>query len=379
MSVVGQTVVPKFTRLGDAGSWQQGQFSTDISWYGDSNALVANFGAILYHLFLGNKVLINLGFQTLAFYGLYRLLTAFDPELRKRLVLLLFLPSFTVWTSVAGKEAVLTFSVSVICAHFVDIYYGRDKLKIIHFVALYLIFTMKPHYLISMIYVFGVSKLSSYARQPALLALAAGLISLPPIYIFRDTIDDLSFEILPHFIGFGRSTREIFWTEQYDVFWRAPYGMYQGFLGPTLQEALVGRNLLHIISYLEGVFLTVVLSFYLFRKIQTLPVYNLVISIFAVFWMLFPNYPFGIMNPGSAIRYRSGYIVFIFFVFSLLMSRSIYENWRRRSRPLFGAAGNGKATTNTAPSGAAGYFERFWTRVVAVKRRRQPSNEADGP
>jgi hypothetical protein len=329
MSIIGQRVVPQFTGLGDAGSWQQGQFNTDVAWYGDSNAIVANLGAILFYMLLGNKVLINLGFQMLAFLGLYRLLIAFDPELRKRLILLLFLPSFSIWTSVAGKEAVLTFAISVICAYFVDLYYNREKIGIIHIICLYLLFAMKSHYLIAIIFVFFISKMSRYTRQPALLVLIGGFVSIAPLYLFRETIDSLSFEILPHFIGFGRSTREIFWVDQYDVFWKAPYGMYQSFVGPTLQEALNAKNVLHIISYLEGLLLTAIFIFYLCYKIQKLPVYSLLLSLFSIFWILFPNYPFGIMNPGSAIRYRSGYIVFIFFIFSLLMSRRIFENWRK--------------------------------------------------
>jgi len=330
MSVAAETIVRKFTRLGDAGSWQQGEFSAFVSYF-DSNVIVSNLGAVLHFLFLGNRILINFGFQALAFYGLYRLMVSLESSQRKRLMLLLFLPSFTIWTSVASKEAVLVFAVSILCAYFVDIYNNREKLGLLHLFCVYLIFAIKTHYLVPLLFVFIVSKVSTYVRQSTIVVLLAGFISIFILYLFRDTIDYLSFEIIPHFVGFGRSTREIFWIEQYDVFWKAPYGMYQGFFGPPLIEAFAGKNILHIVSFIEGIILIGIFSYYVFYNFLKCPAYNFMLSIFAIFWMLFPNYPFGIMNPGSAIRYRSGYIVFIFFVFAVLMSRSLHNSWKKKN------------------------------------------------
>jgi hypothetical protein len=45
---------------------------------------------------------------------------------------------------------------------------------------------------------------------------------------------------------------------------------------------------------------------------------------------LFPNYPFGILNPGSAIRYRADYALFIFAIFAVFLSAQAYSQHKTR-------------------------------------------------
>jgi hypothetical protein len=49
---------------------------------------------------------------------------------------------------------------------------------------------------------------------------------------------------------------------------------------------------------------------------------------FTLFWILFTNYPLGIMNPGSAIRYRTGYEILVFVVMVFLLSPNLFVTWR---------------------------------------------------
>ena len=109
-----------------------------------------------------------------------------------------------------------------------------------------------------------------------------------------------------------------------------PLGFAMALIGPTLEETL--SSPLHLFAFVESIFLIVVVFYYVFARLPSLPIYNVITGLFFTFWVLFPNYPFGVMNPGSAIRYRSGWIVLFFIATAVLQSRSLYESWLRSSR-----------------------------------------------
>jgi hypothetical protein len=55
-----------------------------------------------------------------------------------------------------------------------------------------------------------------------------------------------------------------------------------------------------------------------------------------VFWILFVHYPFGALNPGSAIRYRSGFygfLVILFYFAYIEAKRSLRINRRSNLLP----------------------------------------------
>jgi hypothetical protein len=346
VAVLAQSFITSFTWLGDYSGYSLAIRRFGLGWYLDPNAITINIGTLFSTLFLGSGQLVNLGFQCIAFFGMYRLLMTLEETARARLALLLFFPSFTLWSSLAGKEAILVFAVSMLCAYLVELQQRRQKLGVLHVLALYLVAVFKPHYLIAFAYAFGTILVARFVRQKAMVALIAGIISLLPMYLFRETISELSFAILPHFFG-GNSTREVFWVSQYDVFWKAPVGIVTSFFGPTPAEALDAQNVLHVVTFVEGIGLAAVLLYYALRNVSFLPAYGAVLSLFALFWMLFPNYPFGVMNPGSAIRYRTGFAVFIFVIFAVFMLRSTYELRapRRGSHP----AGAQQMAVTSAP------------------------------
>ena len=330
MSVAGQTLVRQFTSLGDSHRWQTTGWVLDSGWWHESNLITANVAAFFGQFVGSNKILINLGFQSLAFYGIYCFVSALDPTLRKRAILLFFFPSFSIWSSVAGKEALLTFALGAVCGYLIRVYSRSERLGPVVLLGLYLIFVLKIHYMAALLYIFGAAKICRAFPYPGLVIFIASVATLLPLYYFREVVDALSFEVLPHFLGYGQSTRESFWVEPYDVFWKAPYGMIQGFLGPTLEEAMQARKLLHIAAYFEGLALIGVLGYFIFEKFKNLPIYNVVVMLFGTFWILFANYPFGIMNPGSAVRYRTAYGILIIFLVIVLGRPETYRQWRGR-------------------------------------------------
>lgn len=353
-SYLGYAVISQLTSLGDSGRIIHANLAAiDVALIADSPlqgsrvvafSIAKNLGSIFYTASFNSELMVHVGFQSIAFIGLLKLLMSLEPRFRKRVALIILLPSFSMWSSVASKETLVVFSVSIVCAYIVDIYYHRERLGLLNVIAFALLPIFKPMYLPSLGYVIGVSLAARHVNQKAALAFSAGLVSLIPLYIFRDSIDALAFRVIPHFaVGFGRSTREPYWTEQYDVFWKAPYGMFQSFFGPTLAEATTG--ILQIASFIESAVLVGILLFYLIRRLPLLPAYNFILVLFATFWLLFPTYPLGIMNPGSAIRYRTGYLVYVVIIFAILTSREVYGSWRAGA-----AAGGRRPMLQLAPS-----------------------------
>lgn len=95
--------------------------------------------------------------------------------------------------------------------------------------------------------------------------------------------------------------------------------------------------------------LVLVLGLLVVRGLRTLPVYSLIMAATTTFWILFANYPLGIMNAGTAIRYRTGYLILIFVVAALLLSRETFIRWsagpeRTKRRALGDVALSGSGT-----------------------------------
>ena len=344
-SVTGQLVVSGITPLGDSSRYQSG--ARFVSWEitvgllggieGARNVgthLTDLLGTIFNWLFAGNSVLINVGFQTVAFVGIVALLRAAKPAHRARLALLFLLPSFTLWSSVASKEALVVFFLCIVAAGILKIWYGEGRLNLLHVVAFACLYTLKPYYAPALAYLLGTSWAARYARQPAALALILGLSSLSFLYIAKDTMARLVFQhVLPGLSGKGATfQRADFWETPADIFLRAPEGMFRSFFGPTFQEALSG-HVFHFVSFAESAAILSVLIWFAVRGLTRMPAFTFVVGAFTTFWMLFATYPLGAMNAGSAIRYRTGYVVVLFVLVAAILPRDTYFTWRRGRAP----------------------------------------------
>ena len=339
-SVAGQVVVSQVTTLGDSGGYQSG--GAFVSWIvlgqltdigsarNIGTTITLLLGALFNRLFGGNPILINVGFQTIAFIGIVALLQAAKPAHRALLAPLFLLPSFTLWSSVASKEALVVFFLCVGSAGVLKIWYGEGRLNLLHIVAFACVYPFKPHYVPALAYLLGTSWAARHVRQPAALALVLGLSSLSFLYVFKDTMIRLVFAaVQPAFSGRGATfQRPEFWETPMDIFLRAPEGMFRSLLGPTFQEALSG-HVFHFVSFVESAAILSVMVWFAARGLARMPAFTFVVGVFTTFWMLFPTYPLGAMNAGSAIRYRTGYIVILFVLVAAILPRDTYFTWRR--------------------------------------------------
>ncbi len=346
-SVLGEVFVMRFTSIEDTRNYQSQQlvesFSSasqvgnqiDVKMQIYATTITELTGALIGFLVAGNPILVNIGFQTIGFIGLVVFLKAVDEQSRKWLLVLMMLPSFTVWSSIASKEAIIIMLVGVICAHVVRMYNNTDKLRPHHFLVLLVLYMFKPHYLIPVVYVLGISYVARHVRQQTTVAIVAFIATMVMMYIFRDQIDDFARTVDGWLTALGgRSTRPPFLVEPYDVYVKAPYGMFMAFFGPKLTEAANG--VLHMLTFIESSFMVGILFMLFIQRLPELPVYNVVLAMGTTFWVMFPNYPLGIFNPGTAVRYRTGYILLIFLAFIVLLPRARRLPWRlrRRRRPV---------------------------------------------
>lgn len=353
-SVLGEVVVMRLTNIGDTVNYQNADllytvglmttFSIDslgavmVIW---ATLLTEFVGGVFRILFFGNPILINIGFQTITFVGIYLLLRSVEPRVRRPLALLFLSPSFTLWTSIATKESIVVFLICVISTYLVGIYYNRERLGVHHVAAFVLLYIYKPHFLAAVAFLVAGTKIAKAMRQKTAIAVLGIALSMAVLYVYRDAIDRYALQVTEWLSSDkGQSTREPYLVETYDVFVKAPYGMLQSFVGPTVSEA--SRGVLHLFSFIEAVIMIALLGYFVVRELPRLPVYSLVLGLGTTFWIVFATYPFGMPNPGSAVRYRTDYVVLVFVAVVFLLSRDLYVSWRlgirrgpeRRGRPV---------------------------------------------
>jgi hypothetical protein len=326
-------VYSRFTQLGDTVRYISGPTFSSGNWLLSSTHMMDTL-AYSASLFLG-KVLANFPFMVLSFIGIYYAVKRIDLTNKQLLTLLalLSLPSFSIWTSIASKEAMAVFYLGIILGFIVDLIKSNPKKNflLVSF-AFYLCALFKPQYLIGisaiLSYIFFSKKLSLKGVGKAILLVLFFVFSFSALYFFRSEINELSYMMPIHFNLDSGSTREnTIWVNYLDVFWNAPYGMYIAFVGPTMAEAFSKTTWLLV--WLESMFILVVFFIALLKllmityKTGRLNIYYVGLFLTVTLWILFVHYPFGSLNAGSAIRYRSGFFGFLVILFYFLYVESL--------------------------------------------------------
>lgn len=321
-----------FTTLGDTDRYIQAgfQFNSDALFSSTvmMDVVAGFFGEILGYTFG------NLPFVALASYGIFYSVSraGFCGKQLVFLLALLSAPSFGIWTSIASKEAVCVFWLGILLGSLFDLIYKRRINWILLFLALYLGFIFKPHYLacVVVVFVFIYLKNRLKLKRDGIFLLLIGIVSslFYLLFLFSYEINELSFLMPANFSLDAGSTRENdIWVNDFDVFFNAPYGMYISLQGPTISEAL--NKPTHFLALIES---WIVFGFllaglfkigYLSARYSRFNLYFISIFCLAFLSMSFVHYPFGVLNPGSAIRYRSGFFAFWAVLFYWLYINSL--------------------------------------------------------
>ena len=276
-------------------------------------------------MLLRYEVLTHIVFSLLAFYGIKRFLDAVPEKNNKSykiLILMMFLPSFTLWSSVAGKEPVIVFAMGIIAAEVVRFFSGKKfRISFLMFISFYLVFIVKEQYipavfqLVLYMKLREIIKLSWKADFFILLAIFAANCLL--IYFLRYKFDSYSLHRIPVLFreGDARSTRAIFFVERFDFFKKMPYLLPLAVWGPTWSETKI--SILHLSVFIEnvlllGTYIYLMKDFFLkiFKEFNRYYQWFF-ISLIAIGWLFIAQYIQGIMNPGSAIRYRTNIYILV--------------------------------------------------------------------
>ena len=339
-------IFSKLTTLGDTPRYLNSGVGFSIKVFYSSTEMMDFLGNSLKKI-LYFDVVACFPFLLLSFYGIYYAIKELNLHYAGiLLIILLSMPNFGIWTSILSKEAVGCFYSGIIGVLIINFYNSKFKVKIIDVLALYLCFIFKPPYFVfiiqSLIYLRIVNGFKFSAGLAAILAVFALLLNIGIIYLFREEIDLAARALYVHFTNFGdpdlaKSTRENAFEEQFDFFKKLPFGLFISFFGPTITEMLEKPT--HLLSGIESALILCLFLFLSFKSfIRPMIHYRfnpklLFIYLFLFFGLLFSNYPFGILNPGSAVRYRENfYLIFVILLAYLyIRNKSNYKVLNKES------------------------------------------------
>jgi hypothetical protein len=325
-TVLAEVLVSRLTQLGDAHQYQDGTFIPGLVGLLWNTALNKNIGAVFYLMTGGSAIGVSLLFCALGTIGLIIFLRALPHDDRKIAFLIFLMPSVTIWSSIASKEAVLMLVWGIILSYLANYVRGEARLRWYHGAAVFILWIYKAQYLVPLSFLFAGLYVWKRTNTPATLVLIGSAASLVPLIIFANTIDELSFIVMRHFLVADGSIRDPFWVDQYDVFLKAPYGMALAFFGPTITEA--SEKPIMLMSFVESLVLVGIVTLILLYRIPRMSAYAFILILFTLFWLMFVNYPFSVQNAGSAIRYRTNYLMLLFFVLLVVPRLTAWQRHR---------------------------------------------------
>ena len=350
MAFVAKFVVARFTILGDEGAFLYG---LPHEKYGTLSMMIEKFGFKLLfmkdHLgvFIVSALHSVLHFEILTFcvcsaigyFGIRKFLVEAKSGSRSYLLLILlcYFPSFSIWSSIAGKECLVVFGMGILCAELMKLYKNKPfKPGVLFFIALWLVMVLKKPYIPFVLMTFGYVVFRRCVRIPYKwdVALLLGLIGAVVVgmYLLRYQLDEYAFYAQDVFRVSARSTRNHVFIEQFDIFRKIPCLMPLAFWGPTWAECATSP--LHLFSFIESgviiiMFIIMLWGFPVCLMRQFRQYYQwFLLGCNSVFLLLFAQYGQGIINPGAGIRYRTNIylpVIAFVYIFAFLKERWVEE------------------------------------------------------
>ena len=311
-------IYSKITILGDTFSYLSGtvQEFQDLDLL-SSTGFMMKLGHFFKAIFI-NDAIACFPFLYLAYWGIkYPVQKHGKNLIGPFFIVLLLLPNFNIYTSIISKEAVGCFF-SGILASWVINYIEKDfKIKLIFLIASGLCIQFKPQYFIFVFEALLFLYLSSKLKRKfsiALLAIFIWTVNISAIYLNLDTINKFASLLdLNFYLDSAGSTREIsYFQETNGIIHHLPDGMFTAFFGPTMSEML--QKPAHFFAGLESILIVGIFSLLVFLSVVKHKITSRIFWAYSFIFIgiLAVHYPFGIFNPGSAIRYRENfYLLFV--------------------------------------------------------------------
>lgn len=251
-------------------------------------------------------------------------------------------PHFLIWSGAASKEQLVILSGMVIINFAAKRSFAAKNLSIsliFVFLAMAVIVLIRPNYFVMYFIIFITALFSPWLHKIISNRLSVGIwvfifglstfglvthLALTSKFFSEDVIDFM-LRVENSFLAYtdaGSNRLDIQWNNIGDFFYNTFWGIPQGFIGPTLFEAI--SKPVQFPAFLEGLLYLITLG-YLFYKLVQLSIksrnlrIHILPYIFVCFSIIFVSYPYLIFNPGSALRYRqSMHPILIFYPLLIL-------------------------------------------------------------
>lgn len=329
-------IFSRFVQLGDSENYINATLDFSFERLVDRTFFTENFYAAM-AMILGRGIQLHIITALIASFIIYKVYRSYSPHIPWSFWLLLLMPSYAVWTSVVGKE-ILSFCAFLVISKWIAdvVIYGRGN-NFLLLVAIVFGAILRPHYLLAylfpvlMVFIFlhkKELKISSSVRFSSglyfLSMIAFSIITIITVHTFRTLWEPVLFEIMKtsesYFLSYdGNSNRTwILWETYSDFIMNMGWGIPTSLIGPTLGEVI--KRPLFVPFFIEGVFSLILIFYFMLLLINTSQ-NNFRVRFFfymtfvpALIIALIIHYPFGIFNPGSAIRYKQSLTPLFYFL-----------------------------------------------------------------
>lgn len=332
-------VFTKFSPLVDVEQYLLGGYSNHASF---RTHLVQNIVRI-FSAFSG-PVGINFLFGVISLLGL--MYYYFRGGTRWQLCAIMFLPSSLIWTSVIGKEAIFYGAFSLLIVIWVQFIHRRFSLLDLGLLipSLVFCFVLRPHYglVIPWLFMSVILIDKFHTKAWIFLSLIVGLsYALISGYLWDTMLLYGFYGIDPdarasRFISFGIDPLTWGGVEKYKTL--LPLGAILGIVGPTPSEVFSRPILVPFL--IEGLLILIFPALvYLYAVRQSFMEQNRFKIIFwmslvpAIIMLIILHSPFGVLNPGSATRWRVNFEL-LFYMAPMLLLFSFLDNKSRENSSL---------------------------------------------
>lgn len=254
------------------------------------------------------------------------------------ILLFLLLPSSLIWTSIVGKEA-LFFGGMGLCL-FIWAKFSVETLDLYDWagliVGLSICLIMRPHYGIVLIWLFASTALVKrfQVRAIPLLLISYFCFALVIYYFVWDNLLLRGFGGIEfaarasRFDSLGIEPKSFLGFEKFKSF--IPLGIIIGIIGPLPSELITRIEFFPF--FMEGVLILLlpfIIAFFVHKQVFAYKAIFFRIFLFCllpgIFYLMVVHAPFGILNPGSAIRWRTDFEQILYLAPTLLFLRYMNE------------------------------------------------------
>ena len=262
-------------------------------------------------------------------------------------------PHFLIWSGSSSKEQIVVIFGIIVIGFAAKRSFANGSLHItsmvIVFLSLAFLFLIRPNYFVIYFTIFVTSLIAPTLNKIKINRLSIGIwaftfiltivgaviIAAVSTTFFSEDVINFMKMVEYSFMNYeaGSNRYNIQWNDLSDFFLNSLWGIPQGFIGPTLFEAI--KKPVQFPVFLEGVVYLFILC-YLFARILKLASTSNMLRVhilpyyFMALVIVFVSYPYLIFNAGSALRYKQAMHPILIFYPLLILAYARANNLIRK-------------------------------------------------